>query len=311
MREALNSFHIYARRLMTPLAPQELKSNEWTLDDPRVLRLMDKLRKAGKPLGEVVEGKFYYGIKTGFNEAFVIDEAKRAELIAADPKSAEVIKPFVRGRDVKRWTAEWAGKYLIFTRRGIDIEKYPAIKKHLEQWRDKLEPGKTGGRKAGSYKWFEIQDNIAYFEEFERPKIIWQEIAMSIGFGLAAEGVYMNNKCFFLPLPESRLRHLLPLLNSDTVKFFLGNFVSKLNGGAYALQSIYLEQLPIPSPTPTQIQALEAFTDDSRLSELNALVYDLYGLTLTERALVEELTAGAYGAAGEVELPEDEEGVEA
>ena len=173
VREALNSFHLYARTLTAPLDPNELSSSEWTLDDPRVLRLMEKLRKAGKPLGEVVEGKFYYGIKTGFNEAFVIDEAKRAELVASDPKSAEIIKPFLRGRDVKRWKAEWAGKYLIFTRRGIDIEKYPAVKKHLEQWREKLEPGKPGGRKAGSYKWFEIQDNIAYFREFEKPKISW------------------------------------------------------------------------------------------------------------------------------------------
>ena len=92
VREALSSFHEYARPLMAPLEANELTEREWTLDDPRVLRLMDKLRATGKPLGEVVDGKFYYGIKIGYNEAFVIDEAKRAELIAADPKSEEVIK---------------------------------------------------------------------------------------------------------------------------------------------------------------------------------------------------------------------------
>ena len=90
-----------------------LRSEGWTLERPEVLALMNKLRMVGKPLGEYVEGKFYYGIKTGLNEAFVIDEETRVRLIAEDPKSAELIKPWLRGRDICKWKATWAGQYII------------------------------------------------------------------------------------------------------------------------------------------------------------------------------------------------------
>ena len=138
-------------------------------------------RRDGIPLSEWCEGRFHYGIKTGLNEAFVIEGAQRADLIAADPKSAEIIKPFLRGRDLKRWQVEPADKWLIFTRQGTDISRYPAIKPHLEKFWSQLEPrprdwnerrdGGWGGRKAGPYKWYEIQDTVAYRESFEEPKI--------------------------------------------------------------------------------------------------------------------------------------------
>ncbi|MEN8217739.1 MAG: hypothetical protein ABFS56_15500 [Pseudomonadota bacterium] len=103
------------------------------------------------------------------------------KLITKDAKSAELIKPWLRGRDIRKWQAKWANLYIIFTRRGTDIEKYPAIKQHLEQFREDLEPKISSkqkkGRKPGSYKWFEIQDNIAYYAEFERAKIIYPDIA--------------------------------------------------------------------------------------------------------------------------------------
>ena len=88
-----------------------------------MLRLLEKLRGAGKPLGEYVNGRFYYGIKTGLNEAFVVDRATRDWLIREHKSSAEILKPFLRGRDVKRWRVEPQDLWLIFTRRGIDINK--------------------------------------------------------------------------------------------------------------------------------------------------------------------------------------------
>lgn len=294
VRESLASFHEYARPLMAPLEAGELSAKEWTLDDPRVLRLMEKLRAAGKPLGEVVDGKFYRGIVTGYNEAFVIDEAKRAELIAADPKSEEVIKPFLRGRDVRRWQAEWAGLYLIFTRRGIDIDKYPAIKKHLEQFKDRLTPGIPGGRKAGSYKWYEIQDNIAYYQEFDRPKIVYLVFQVAPKFAFDETGMYANNAVWIIP---GNWKWMVHLLNSSLAWFLITQTCSPIQNG-YQLMADYFGQVPIPTPTPEQARRLEGFTDDSRLSELNALVYELYGLNAGEIALVEELTAGAYGGAG-------------
>ncbi|MFZ3055930.1 MAG: Eco57I restriction-modification methylase domain-containing protein, partial [Smithella sp.] len=139
------------------LSPGALRAEGWTLEKPEILALMEKLRKAGKPLGEYVQGRFYRGILTGLNEAFVIDEATRGKLIAEDPKSAELIKPWLRGRDIKKWKAEWAGLYIITIpssanrewpwskekteakARQIFTKTYPAISKHLSQYEDKLQ----------------------------------------------------------------------------------------------------------------------------------------------------------------------------
>jgi hypothetical protein len=276
-----------------------LKAEGWNLERPDVLSLMAKLHKAGTPLREYVQRKFYRGVLTGLNEAFVIDEATRKQLIAEDPKSAELIKPWLRGRDIRKWKAQWAGLYVIFTRRGTDIEKYPAIKRHLKQFSEDLEPKKTAneirGRKPGSYKWFDIQDNIAYFEEFERTKIVYQEIATFQSFGYADPGCFCNNKCFLIPRKDD---FLLSLFNSKLFWWFLGNLTSGLVGGARAMQMPYVEQLPIFLASETQqtpiierVQKILAYPDSSVVPQLEAeidrLVYELYGLTEEEIALVE------------------------
>jgi hypothetical protein len=156
-----------------------LTAEGWTLTDRRVQQLLAKLRAKGTPLKEYVDGKIYRGVLTGLNEAFVIDAKTKARLIAEDARSAEIIKPFLAGRDIKRYEQPKANKYLIFTRRGIDIEKYPAALNYLLQFKEQLMPkpkdytGKEWkGRKKGSYEWYEIQDTVAYYEEFEKPKII-------------------------------------------------------------------------------------------------------------------------------------------
>jgi hypothetical protein len=120
---------------------------------------------------------YYRGIKTGFNKAFIIDEAKRSELIEKDPKSAEIIFPFAIGDDVRNYQIRDNKRFIIFTRRGIDIERYPAIKEHLSYYKDNLMPGVKGGRKPGPYQWYEIQDTVAYHEEFMKPKIVYPDIA--------------------------------------------------------------------------------------------------------------------------------------
>ncbi|MDO4246792.1 MAG: hypothetical protein Q4C89_12275, partial [Deinococcus sp.] len=134
--------------------------------------------------------KIYWGIKTGCNDAFVIDAKKREELIAADPNSAEIIKPLAVGDDIRRWHVRDKKRYLLFVRRGVEIEKYPAVLAHLEKFRERLEPRPKGwdeskpwpGRKPGTYKWYEIQDDIAYFREFDKPKIIYPEMSMESRF---------------------------------------------------------------------------------------------------------------------------------
>ncbi|MDJ0658922.1 MAG: Eco57I restriction-modification methylase domain-containing protein [Crocosphaera sp.] len=181
------------------LQQQDLLSEGWRLESSEVLQLLDKLRNAGTPLGEYVNGRFYYGIKTGFNEAFVIDKDTKNRLISEHSSSAEVLKPFLRGRDVKRWVINNPELWLIFTRRGIDIKQYPAILNYLNQYKDRLTPGIKGGRKAGSYQWYEIQDNIAYYKEFETSKILYQEIATYQAFAWDISGLYSNNKTFLIP----------------------------------------------------------------------------------------------------------------
>ncbi|PKN59763.1 MAG: hypothetical protein CVU53_06560, partial [Deltaproteobacteria bacterium HGW-Deltaproteobacteria-11] len=238
-----------------------LKAEGWTLERPETLALMEKLRKAGKPLGEYVEGKFYYGIKTGLNEAFVIDDATREQLIAEDPKSADLIKPWLRGRDIRKWTAQWAGLYLITIASSTNREwpwskekseakarllfakAYPAIYRHLSQYEKKLRIRDDQGK-----FWWELRSCV-YWEEFERTKLVYQEIATFQSFGYAEEGLVCNNKCFLIPEKND---FLLGLLNSQLTWWFLGNLTSGLVGGARAMQMPYIEQLPIPPPADAQ-----------------------------------------------------------
>jgi len=156
-----------------------LDDNGWALVNEKTQNLLDKLRNTGILLDKYVNGKIYRGVLTGRNDAFVIDAKTRDMLIAEDPKSEELIKPFLLGRNIKRYRRPRSEKYLIFTRRGISIDQYPAIKKYLRQYKERLAPrpvnwkgDKWSGRKQGSYQWYEIQDAIDYYNEFEKPKII-------------------------------------------------------------------------------------------------------------------------------------------
>jgi len=240
------------------LKQSDLKPDGWRLESPEVLRLLDKLRKAGTPLGEYVNGRFYRGILTGFNEAFVVDRETRDRLIAEHPSSAEVLKPFLRGRDIKKWVVDSQDLWVIFTRRGIDIEKYPAIQNHLIQYKDRLNPGTKGGRKAGTYKWFEIQDNVAYFEDFETPKIFYQEIATYQAFAWDDKKFYSNNKTFLIP---NSSKFLLAILNSKIVWFFLNHIAQKMAGGAYAMQTPYISQIPVPQASEEEKKVIEILVD--------------------------------------------------
>jgi hypothetical protein len=234
------------------MAQKELTADGWRLESSTVLNLLGKLRKAGTPLGEYVNGKFYYGIKTGFNDAFVVDRETRDRLIAEHPSSAEVLKPFLRGRDVKRWRVEYQNLWLIFTRRGIDIKKYPAIENYLSQYQEKLTPGT--GRKAGTYKWYEIQDNVAYWQEFEQPKIVYPDIYGHPSFAIDKTGFYSGNTCYFIPTNKT---WLCGLLNSQLIEWFYSMISNSIRGGYFRAFSDYMKQIPIPNnPQPEIIETL-------------------------------------------------------
>ncbi|MCE7948577.1 MAG: class I SAM-dependent DNA methyltransferase [Chloroflexi bacterium CFX4] len=281
-----------------------LPAEGWTLAPSDTLALLGKLRANGTPLGEYVEGAIYRGVLTGYNEAFVIDRATRDRLIAEDPKSAQIIKPFLRGRDIKRWHAAFAEQYLIFTRRGISIDKYPAIKRHLLQYKDRLVPDGKGGRKVGSYQWYEIQDNIAYYAEFEKPKIVWGNLATKPQFTQDIERFYVNAPANILVVRPNDLSYLLGVLNSRTSQYFIDIMAAERQGGFVEYKPMYISQIPIPSApqalrdqigslaqklTKLRGQGAEAAALEA---QLNALVYQAYGLTEAEIALIEESLKG-------------------
>ncbi len=281
----------------------DLSVDGWTLESANVLVLMEKLRKAGKPLGEYVQGRFYRGILTGLNEAFVIDEETRKKLIAEDPNSEDLIKPWLRGRDIRKWKTEWAGLYVIFTRRGVDIEKYLAIKGHLELFRKNLEPKKSEkqkhGRKPGAYKWYEIQDNIAYYQEFEQPKIVYADIAKLLRASYDTSGAFCANTLYILPTNDLAI---LGFLHSRLFDWYARyNFQAlgdALEGGRLRFIAQYMELVPFPVASDSQkvpiikrvsnILANPDSPDVPRLeAEINKLVYALYDLTPEEIEIVE------------------------
>ena len=278
----------------------------WMIESPEVLDLYHRLMNEGTPLGEFVQGRMYRGVTTGLNEAFVIDEAKRSELIAADPRSAEVIKPWLRGRDVKRWSPEWAGLYLVFTRRGTDIDGYPAIREHLAQFRRPLrnaagrlltkglEPrGGEEYRKPGDYRWFEIQDSTAYYREFEQPKIVWPDISRSLRFAWDETGAYLGNTGYISP--EAPM-WMLAVLNSPLAKFMLCQITRQVPGGFIRAIDEFVRQLPIIVPPPADASQLAKCgaslrNDPSNLAmekQVEERVRRLYGIDARESRLIDE-----------------------
>ncbi|RJO64294.1 MAG: hypothetical protein C4523_18725 [Myxococcales bacterium] len=229
----------------------------WSLEHPAVDALMEKLRRVGAPLAEYAGVKPYRGVLTGFNEAFLIDTPTRDQLVRQDPKCAEIIKPFLRGQDIKRWSPEWAGLWMIFTRRGIDIDAYPAIKTHLLNYREQLEPrpndwdkknnGEWPGRKPGPYKWYEIQDSIDYWRLFDGPKIFYQEIQFHPSYCLDEGTLVGNNKTFLIPVRDY---FLLAVLTSPIIWWHNWRYFPHMKDEALSPVGFRMESLPIARPTP-------------------------------------------------------------
>ena len=226
-----------------------LDDNGWALVNEKTQDLLDKLRNTGIPLGKYVNGKIYRGVLTGLNDAFVIDAKTRDMLIAEDPKSEELIKPFLIGRDIKRYRRPHSERYLIFTRRGISIDQYPAIKKYLSQYKERLTPrpanwkgDKWPGRKPGSYQWYEIQDAIDYYNEFAKPKIIVPAIVKDASYILDNDKFYSNDKTSIIRTDDL---YLLGLLNSRALDFVLHSIASTKQGGYFEYKPMYIQLLPI------------------------------------------------------------------
>ncbi len=191
-------------------------------------------------------------------------------MINQDESSQDVIKPLAVGKDVKRYHIASENKYLIFTRRGVNIEDYPAIRSHLQKFKDELEPeppsntGSWEGRKSGEYEWYEIQDTIDYWEDFELNKIVYPSISKKPRFVLDTDGYYLNNKCFII---SEENWALVGLLNSTAAHFWLDDKLPTLRGGYYETRSEILRSFPIPNGISSVKQNL-----DSRVREVTGYI---------------------------------------
>src|SRR5690606_26862401 len=167
-------------------------SDSWIVLSEIEQQIKAKIEAIGTPLKDW-DINIYRGILTGYNEAFIIDGNKKDELIASDPKSAEIIRPILRGRDIKRYSYDFADLWIINTHNGIkekglkriEIEDYPAIKNHLEQFLPQLKKRADKGDTPYNLR------NCAYMEDFFRPKIIFQEMVQEPSFIIDNEGIYM------------------------------------------------------------------------------------------------------------------------
>ncbi|WP_071191695.1 Eco57I restriction-modification methylase domain-containing protein [Trichormus sp. NMC-1] len=253
-------------------------ANAWSLEPPAVDDLMRKIQRVGVPLNEFTGTKSYWGVCTGFNEAFLIDETTKNKLVSSDPKSAEIIKPYLRGQDIKRWVPEWENLWMIFTRRGIDIDAYPAVKNYLFQYQNKLEPRPNNvnkddwqGRKSGSFKWYEIQDAVNYWQFFEQPKIIYQEIQFHSSYSYDHLGYFTNNKAFIIPSSDL---YILAILNSPLMWWHNWRYLPHMKDEALNPAGYLMETLPIAQPT-AEIRA-EVETIVTRLIEITKINGQVY-----------------------------------
>ena len=294
-----------------------LKRHGWVLEEPNLVRLFERLMNQGTPLGEFLKGRIYYGVKTGLNEAFVINQSKRNELIEEDNRSSEIIKTWLRGRDIRRWKPDWAEKYVIFARRGIDINQYPAVKEHLSQWRKSLEPKKNSkqlglGRKPGDYQWYEIQDTIAYYQEFALPKVIFSHFVNSPSFAYDLSGAYHNNACSFIVPPSPSVA---AIVNSKIGWWLLWHLGTLLQNGYLQLFDQFITKLPIPVlPKETDarlselVNALTLGADlpDAEL-EIESIVAEAFGLSQSEQTLLWRWSADRDSAYGRSNVQDDDD----
>jgi len=239
---------------------------EWSIQPYNDSKKLEQMKLNGTELKDL-SVSINYGIKTGFNEAFYIDEETRQKLIAADAISSELIKPMVRGRDISAY--EITGyEYLIgtFPSLKLDIENYPAIKDHLLLfgYNRLKQTGDNGARKKTSGKWFETQDSISYHEEFAKPKIIYPNMTSVFPFMFDESGMLGNDKSFILTAKDNSvsLLFLTALFNSSLAKLWIWHNCPELQGGTREIRKVYFEHFPVPNATDEQTATLAQYAKE-------------------------------------------------
>jgi len=277
------------------------ESSEWIIGNREEASLKQKIERNTIPLKEF-NVTINFGIKTGYNLAFVIDEGTKVRLITDDPKCTDIIKPILRGRDISKYDYGFSGLYLISTHNGLrqkNIERinaevsYPSIFKHLSSFLPQIERRQDKGD-----HWTNLR-SCAYWEDFELPKIIWGEISDKPKFAFDDSNYYAEATTFIMT--GEKLKYLLAILNSKVSEWYFNQISTTTGMGTNRWKKYKIELLPIKIPTEYQVKAIESLvnqilstkksdptTDTSALEkEIDQLVYKLYGLTEEEIRIIE------------------------
>ena len=260
--------------------------------------VLDKMRAKGTSLKDW-DVKINYGIKTGYNKAFIIDAKTREALIAKDPKSAEIIKPVLRGKDIQRYQVQWANLYLIDSHNGygrvpaVDINEFQAVKAHLDTYYAQLEKRQDKGETPYNLR------NCAYYGEFGKEKLLWIDLSEQGRFALDDGSKFCMDTTYFVTGESAK--YLCAVLNSILSTWFIQNTALTSGMGVARWKRFTVERIPVPKLTATKqhpfvrlvdrildAKAADPDTDTSELErEIDRLVYDLYGLTEEEDTAVE------------------------
>lgn len=247
----------------------DLSGGVWTLEPPELEDIFSKMRRVAPPLREYAGRSPVYGIKTGYNEAYLLTSAERDAIIRDDPACTDIIRPYLRGQDIRRWTPEWAGLWMIVMRSsanydwpwkeaGPDAEEIfsrtcPALYRHFKMHEERLRRRSD----QGTY-WWELR-SCDYYDRFEGPKIIWKDLSFHPEFAFDTTGIYTNDLCFFIPSDDL---WLIAVLNSPLLWAYLWRNTIHGKDEVLRLKTIYMEATPIAVPTSPVRAAAEDYVRD-------------------------------------------------
>ena len=265
-------------------------SDSWVILSPIEQSIKRKIEAVGTPLKNW-NININYGIKTGYNDAFIINTEKREEILRncrtedERQRTAELIRPILRGRDIKRYGYNWDNLWLINTHNGIkgvkpriNINEYSAVKAYLDQHWDKISKRADKGDTPYNLR------NCAYMEDFYKPKIVWGNLNLSAAYSIAADGIFVNAPC---PMIVPASKYLLAILNSKVADYYIRQLGVTRNGGYFEYKPMFVENLPVPNNIDCKtIEYLEACVNSKDESSIDKLVYNLYKLTDDELSLI-------------------------
>jgi hypothetical protein len=268
----------------------------WHIETRSESALLDRLARRWPRFDEVVALPSR-GIVTGCNRAFVIDDDMRARLLDREPAASSLIRPLIRGRDIRAWRPADSGRHVLLVERGASLDNLPHLRAHLARFRDQLEPrprdhrGVWSGRKPGSYRWYELQDPVGALARARTPRLFYQDIQTTPACGLDDAGGAVPDTTVWIV--DSDDRCLLAALNSRLYGWYARlRFPPALNG-AVRPKLDYMRAFPIASPSADLraritelVNAQLAERNRDRDRELSTLVCDAYELSRAQRALV-------------------------